>query len=72
MLKNWERGIASNKAPVLSPEFVGTQIANAIFSKRSQQLILPPQPALSLVSGLRGWPMWALEAVNDTQEAAGR
>ena len=72
MMKHWETGIKSAKSPIMTPEFVGTQIANAVLSKQSQHLILPSSPLLKFTAMLRGWPIWMQEAVNDTQEAAGR
>ena len=54
------------KAPSMTPEYVGKQIANAVLSGKSGHVILPKDQRLYGVTGGRGWPIWMHELMNDS------
>lgn len=54
------------KAPTMTPEYAGKEIAKAVLSGRSGHLILPKSRALYGVTGARGWTHYLHELVNDS------
>ena len=48
----------------MTPEYVGGEIAKAILSGRSQQVILPPH--MGLFASTRAFAMWVQEAIRDS------
>ena len=54
------------KAPTMTPEYAGKEIAKAVLKGRSGHLILPKDPRLYGVTGARGWATWLHELMNDS------
>lgn len=69
LLGEWERRLASEGHPIMTPEYAGKQIADVVLKGYSGRLVLPgwSRWLLEPMSGMRGWPHWMLEVVNDTQ-----
>ncbi|KAL9060770.1 MAG: hypothetical protein Q9162_000474 [Coniocarpon cinnabarinum] len=53
------------KAPSMTPQYAGTEIAKAVLSGRSGHLILPKDFRLAGITGVRGWATWLHELAND-------
>jgi all-trans-retinol dehydrogenase (NAD+) len=68
LITGWvEAGLKKVKNPLLTPEYVGGEMAKAILSGKSGHMTLPrSNPTFALATGARGWPHWALALVNDT------
>ena len=54
------------KAPTMTPEYAGKEIAKAVLKGKSGHLILPKDPRLHGVTGARGWAIWLHELMNDS------
>jgi short-subunit dehydrogenase len=58
---SYANALEKSKALQLTPEFVGTQVVQAILSGSSQQIVLPR--VLGFTSALRALPWWFQEIV---------
>lgn len=70
LIKGWTEKSLEKKEhnnplqPLMTPEYVGGAIADAILSGKSQQVILPPH--MGIVAATRAWGMWFQELIRDS------
>ena len=64
LIGDWEESLKKINNPIMTPEFVASQVAKAIFSGKSGKVDLPSH--LAPIAGARGWPTWLHMIVNDT------
>lgn len=70
LIKDWtETNLSSWRnnnllSPLMTPEYVGGEIAKAILSGKSQQVILPPH--MGIIASTRAFAMWVQEGIRDS------
>ncbi|KAF3940796.1 hypothetical protein ABW19_dt0200156 [Dactylella cylindrospora] len=65
LLEDWEKGLKGRGHLVMKLDDVAVPLADLILSGYSTQLLLPRNPVIYLMPGLRGWSHWAQEAIRD-------
>lgn len=71
-LLQWEKEIRRLDVSIMTAEFVASNIAKAILSSRSGQVVLPDNLLMKVATGVRGLPLWVGELIRESSKEVTR